>query len=446
LAAASTTTQQRADGLGSSKAGESATPVAEFGGQRLAPRRGRDVCAVLAVEVMDHRVACGRPRWETAAMATRDAEELPTPSAAPDEQAALLQIAMLIVHDAPLEAVFGAVAEQAARRLRAEAAVVLRYVGDERAVVVGVWREGGIRGFPVNAELDFDSRNSAAGRVRSTGRPARADGYEASSGDLPLQMRAIGVQSSVAAPVMVSGEVWGTLAVVTTRSEPFPAGSEHRIDDLAELAADALAHAESRVGLVASRRRIVEDADEARRRLERELHQGAEQHLLALTLKLRLARARAATSEVAQLLDDAIAETDAAHAALRELARDLYPIVLSQRGIAAAVQAVAARSPVPVYLQELPRRRFPAIIESTAFLVVSETVAAAAEHDSRGDIRVVAADRGELLVVEVSHESIGEAPERLRSLAERVVAVGGRVYDDRRSVLRAELPIEQEQI
>ena len=321
--------------------------------------------------------------------------------------------------------------------MRAEAAVVLRFIGDTRAVVVGVWREDGVRGFPVNAELDFDSRNSAAGRVRSTGRPARADGYDASRGDLPLQMRAIGVQSSVAAPVMVSGEVWGTVAVVTTRSEPLPAGSEHRIDDLAELAADAVAHAESRLGLVASRRRIVEDADEARRRFERDLHQGAEQHLLALTLKLRLARARAATSDVAQLLDDAIAETDAAHAALRELARDLYPTILSQRGLAAAVQAVAARSRVPVYLQELPRRRFPAIIEATAFFVVSETVAAVAEHDGRGDMRVVAADRGELLVVEISHENIGSAPERLRSLAERVVAVGGRLYNDRRSVLRA---------
>jgi signal transduction histidine kinase len=197
---------------------------------------------------------------------------------------------------------------------------------------------------------------------------------------------------------------------------------------------------------VASRRRIVEDADEARRRLERDLHQGVEQHLLALTLKLRLARARAANSAVAQLLDDAIAETDAAHAALRELARDLYPIVLSQRGLAAAVQAVAARSPVPIDLQELPRRRYPAIIEATALLVVSETVAAVAEHARRGEMRVVAADRGELLVVEVSHESIGEAPERLRSLAERVVAVGGRLYNDRCSVVRAELPIEHEQI
>jgi signal transduction histidine kinase len=379
-------------------------------------------------------------------MATRDADELPTQSETADEQAALLQIAMLIVREAPLEAVLGAVAEQAARRLRTEAATVLRFIGDERAVVVGVWRESGIRGFPVNAELDFDSRNSAAGRVRSTAQPARADSYDESTGDLPLQMRAIGVQSSVAAPVMLADEVWGTVAAVTTREEPLPAGSEHRIADLAELAGHAVAHAETRRRLAASRRRIVEDADEARRRLERDLHQGVQQHLLALTLKLRLARGRAATADVAELLDDAIAEAGTANAAIRELARDMYPIVLSQRGLAAAVQAVAARSPVPVYLQELPRRRFPAIIEATAYFVVSETVAAAAEHRGRGDVRVVAADRGELLVVEVCHESIGEAPASLRALAERVVAVGGRLDNDRRCMLRAEFPIERELI
>jgi signal transduction histidine kinase len=372
-------------------------------------------------------------------MATRDAEERPTRSEATD---ALLQIAMLIVREAPLEVVFGAVAEQAARRLRTEGATVLRFVGDERAVVVGVWREGGVRGFPVNAELDFDYRNSATGRVRSTGRPARADSYDESKGDLPLQMRAIGVRSSVAAPIMVSGEVWGTVAVVTRRDEPLPAGSEHRIGDLAELAGHAVAHAEARDRLAASRMRIVEDADEARRQLERDLHQGVQQHLLALTLKLRLARRRAA-SDVAELIDDAIAEAGTANAAIRDLARDLYPIVLSERGLAAAVQAVVARSPVPVYLQELPRRRFPAITEATAYFVVSETVAAAAEHPSTDEVRVVVADRGDLLVVEVSHASIGDAPARLRALAERVVAVGGRLDDDRRSALRAEFPIER---
>jgi len=379
-------------------------------------------------------------------MATRDAEELPTQSDAAEEHAALLNIAMLIVREAPPEAVFGAVAEQAARRLGTEAATVLRFVGDERAVVVGVWRQGGIRGFPVNAELDFDSRNSATGRVRSTGRPARADSYDASTGDLPLQMRAIGVASSVAAPIMVSGEVWGTIAAATTRDELLPAGSEDRIGDLAELAAHAVSREEARRGLVASRVRIVEEADEARRRLERDLHQGVQQHLLALTLKLRLAQGRAAGSDVAELLDDAIAEAGTANAAIRELARDLYPIVLTERGLAAAVQAVAARSPVPVYLEELPRRRFPAIIEATAYFVVAETVAAAAEHHGGDDVRVVAADRGELLVVEVCHESIGEGPARVRALAERVVAVGGRLDDDRRSVLRAEFPIERERL
>ena len=375
-------------------------------------------------------------------MATRDADELPTG----EDQAALLHIAMLVVREAPPEAVFGAVAEQAARRLRTEAATVLRFMGDQRAVVVGVWREGGIRGFPVNAELDFDARNSAAGRVRSTGRPARADSYDGSTGDLPLQMRAIGVHSSVAAPVTVAGEVWGTVAAVTTRSEPFPAGSENRIEDLAELAAHAVARTEARRRLVASRRRVVEDADETRRRLESDLHQGAQQHLLALTLRLRLARGRADGSDVAQLLDDAIAEAGTANAAIRELARDLYPVVLSQRGLAAAVQAVAARSAVPVFLEELPRRRFPSIIEATAYFVVSETVAAAASHHRQGDVRVAAADRGELLVVEVRHESIGEAPARLRALTERVVAVGGRLEDDGHSRLRAEFPIEPERI
>jgi signal transduction histidine kinase len=374
-------------------------------------------------------------------MATRDAEELPTRSDDAEAQAALLQVAMLTLREAPPEAVFGAVAEHAARRLRAEASIVMRFVGDERAVVIGVWREGGIRGFPVNAELDFDARNSATGRVRNTRRPARADSYAEATGDLPLQMRAIGVRSSVAAPILVAGDVWGVVAVARTRDEPFSAGSESRIADLAELAAHAVTHAEARDRLAASRRRIVEDADEARRRLERDLHEGAKQHLLALTLKLRLARKRASGSDVAELLDEAIAEADTATSAIRDLARELFPIVLSERGLAAAVQGVAARSPVPVYLEELPRRRFPAIIEATAYFVVSETVAAAAEHYGRDDVRVVVADRGERLVIEVRHASIGEDPARLRALAERVVAVGGRVDDERRAVLRAELPI-----
>ncbi len=356
-----------------------------------------------------------------------------------DDRAAVLEIAMLIAREAPAATVFGAVAEAAARRLATDSAAVLRYVGDERAVVVGVWREGG-RGLPVNAELDFDRRNSSAGRVRSTGRPARADSYAGQSGELPVLMRAIDVRSSVAAPITVAGNVWGAVVVTSSRDEPFPAGSEDRITDLAELAASAVAHQLALARLEASRRRIVEEADEARRRLERELHEGTQQHLLALTLKLRLAIMRAEPgSEIAALLDDALAEAMIANEALRELARGIYPIVLSERGLAAALQAVAARATVPVHLRELPRRRFPPLAEATAYFVVAGALLTAPE--GAGTIAIAVADRGDVLLVEVGHDRIGESEPRLRGIVERVVAVGGRVHIDRNCVLRAEVPL-----
>jgi signal transduction histidine kinase len=356
-----------------------------------------------------------------------------------DERSAFLEIARLIALEAPAGTVFGAVAEAAARRFATESAAVLRYVGDERAVVVGVWRHGG-RGLPVNAELDFDSRNSSAGRVRRTGRPARTDSYAGQPGELALLLRAIEVRSSIAAPIVVAGEIWGALAVTSSREEPFPAGSEHRIVDLAELAAATVAHQRALARLEASRRRIVEEADEARRRLERELHQGTQQHLLALTLKLRIARPHAADgSEIARLLDDALAEAMIANEALRELARGLYPIVLSERGLAAALQAVAARARVAVDLRELPRRRFPPLAEATAYFVVAGALLTAPE--GTGTVEVAIADRGDRLLVEVGHERIGESEPRLRGIIERVAAVGGRIHVDRNSVLRAEVPL-----
>ena len=130
---------------------------------------------------------------------------------------ALLQIATLIAREAPEEVLFATVAEHAARRLGTEAGSVLRYVGDERAVVVGVWRDGGGRRLPVNAEIDFDVRKSALGRARRTRRPARADSYEGHGGELPIVMRAVDIRASVAAPVMLGDEVWGAVVASTTR-------------------------------------------------------------------------------------------------------------------------------------------------------------------------------------------------------------------------------------
>jgi signal transduction histidine kinase len=352
---------------------------------------------------------------------------------------ALLRIATQIARHAPDEILFATIAEQVAAGLGTEAASVLRFLGDERAVVVGVWNEAGIRGFPVNAELDFDRTNSAAGRVRATGRPARADSYEHGSGELPLQMRANNLRASAAAPVMLGQEVWGAVLAVTTRDQPLPAGSEDRLVDFAELVALAVANGEEKRRAAAARRRAVEAGDEARRRFERELHEGVQQHLLALTLKVRLASGRADPgSELARLLDDALAEAALANGALRELARGLYPIALTERGLAAALQALVARARVPVHLRELPRRRFPALVEATAYFIVADALAGAR---SDAEIAVTVGDRGERLLVEL--RSGGGLT--VDALADRVSDVGGHLQagrlPDGGSVVRAEIPV-----
>jgi signal transduction histidine kinase len=365
-------------------------------------------------------------------MAIRDAEGQDA-----DELAALLTVARLVANEVPEEVVFAAVAEQVAGRVGSEAASVLRFIGDERAVVVGVWREGGNRGLPVNAELDFSHRNSALGQVRRTRRPARADSYEGSTGELPLVMRSIELRSTVAAPVLLGAEVWGAVVASTTRDEPLPAGSETRIDVFAELAAQAVANRKARERLIASSLRIVEAADASRRRLERDLHEGTQQHLLALTLTLRVARDRTEPgSELEHLLGEALAEAAEANDALSMLARALHPIVLTERGLAPALQALAARVAVPVHLHELPSRRFPATTETTAYFVVADVLAEAAP-DSRP--AVIAGDRGDRLVIEVRDDGVAAADRRLPGLAERVAAVGGHLAAG--AGVRAEFPL-----
>lgn len=363
---------------------------------------------------------------------------------AEERATALLEIALLIAREAPEEVLFATVAEHVASHVGTEAASVLRFVGDERGVIVGVWREGGPRGLPVNAELDFTRTNSAAARVRSTGRPARVDSYADLGGELPLLMRASDLRSSVVAPVKLGDEVWGAIVASTTREQPLPANSEHQLVDFAELVSVAVANADARRRAAASRVRLVEAADDTRRRLERDLHQDAQQHLLALTLKLRLARGRADDgSEIARLLDDALAEADVANSALRALARNLFPIVLSERGLAVAVQALTARAGIAVQLRELPRRRFPALAEATAYFVVADTLAAA--RSRAAEIAVTVSDRGDRLLVEVAGDGIAAADGRLAGLADRVAAVGGHLQigslPDGGAVVRAEVPL-----
>jgi signal transduction histidine kinase len=234
--------------------------------------------------------------------------------------------------------------------------------------------------------------------------------------------------------------VWGVVAVATNRDQPLPADSEHRIADFADLAALAVANNEAKRLADASRVRMIEGADAARRRLERDLHEGVQQHLLALTLKIRVALTRTdAGSDIAKLLEDALAEAAVANTALRELARALYPIVLTERGLAAALQALAARAGLPVHLRELPGRRFAALVEATAYFVVADTLAGARQDDT--EVAVIVSDRGDRLLVELRSAGGLSAD----ALADRVTAVGGHLHvgalPEGGTVVRAEIPV-----
>jgi signal transduction histidine kinase len=349
-----------------------------------------------------------------------------------EELAAQHRLALLVARAASLETVFNAASEHSSILLGSPAGAVLRFLGDERAVVLSVWRQPGTRGLPVNAEVDFQTSDSALKRVRSTGRPARIDSFEDSGGELSLFMRAAGMRGALAAPVVVQGEVWGALAVSTTGDEPAPAGSEQRLAPFAELVAQAVVNAEAR-------RRLVEAADESRRRLEGELHEGAQQNLLALTLKLRLVHERAEDgSLIAKLIGEALADAAEAAASLADLGRSLHPAVLGERGLAPALMALAARAEVGVALRELPGRRFPGTTEATVYAVVADAIAGAT-----GDVSVSVADRGDRLHVELR----GCTGKGLEDASDRVAALGGHLEVEERpagdGVVRATIPVER---
>jgi signal transduction histidine kinase len=346
-----------------------------------------------------------------------------------EHQAALLRVALLVARDAPLQQLFQAAAEETARLFGAESGSVVRYVGAERAVIVGVWRSRGRRGLPVNAEIDFEPGTTAMGQARATGGPARTVGYENRRGQLPAVMRSIGLKVGVAAPVLRSDTPWGALVAGAADEDTLPPGSEERLAGLAELIGQALDNHDRRAELAASRTRLVQAGDEARRRLERALHEGAHQHVVALALKLRVALGRAAPdSEMAGILRDLLADAMETSAELSDLARGLHPAVLTERGLAAALQAMTARCSVPVTLSELPGRRYADFVETTAYLIASEALANVGRHSHATECTLLAADRGDRLELEIRDNGIGGAAPRpgggLECLADRADAIG----------------------
>jgi signal transduction histidine kinase/CHASE3 domain sensor protein len=347
------------------------------------------------------------------------------------EQAALRRVATLVARGASPPEVFTAVASELAQQLGAHLTRVIHFEPDDTVTVVGGGSAGGME-IPIGARRTLKGEGVAV-KVKRTGQPARTERFEGPPGSLPDSFRRAGAQCGVGSPIVVEGVLWGAAIAAFTHDEPLAADSEERITGFTELAATAIANAAAQAELTASRARIVATADETRQRIERDLHDGAQQRLVSLVLQLRSAQA-GVPPELVELraeLDRVAAGLVRAQDELREYARGIHPAILAEGGLRSALRTLARRSTVPVELDVRAERRLPERIEVGAYYVVSEALANAAKHAnaSRVAVEVEAADGA--LRVSVRDDGDGGADftrgSGLVGLKDRVEALGGRI-------------------
>jgi PAS domain S-box-containing protein len=367
-----------------------------------------------------------------------------------DEQAALRRIATLVAAEATPAAVFERVTEEVGSLLGVPSASLMRYGADRRATAVATFTARGTEGFAPGTRMDLDG-DTVVARVYRSGRTERVDSYEGAGGAMAHRLRSLGFRSSVAAPVTVGGRLWGALVASTREPQGLADDAERRLCDFAELVAQALANAAARDELAASRARLVEVGDAERQRLERNLHDGAQQRLVALALQLRLVEARLGTDPDAARRDlvEARHHLDQALSELRELARGIHPAVLTDRGLRAAVEALVNRASVPMEVADIPDARLPEAVETAAYYLIAEAVTNVAKYAHATHVAVSAkADNGHLMVL-VTDDGVGGADPSggtgLRGLSDRVEALHGhlRVESPRGggTQISAEIPI-----
>src|SRR6478672_11753288 len=289
------------------------------------------------------------------------------------EQAALRRIAALLARSVPAEAVFDAVVDEVRSLMGVEAAGLVRYEADKTATVLALSAEADARVVLAGDKLSTEGHNVPA-LVLLTGRPARIDDYsKATGGENVRRFREGGVRSSVGAPVQLRERVWGLLGVYSMHRR-IPADTEARLADFAALVASALANVQAWSELEASRVRIISAADEARRRVERNLHDGAQQRIVALGYRTRLlAQSQAAqTTGLDAELRSLVVDLDGVLEELRSIASGLHPAALSHGGLAPALRTLARRSPVPMELDVRLPEGVAESVEVAAYYVVAE--------------------------------------------------------------------------
>ena len=366
-----------------------------------------------------------------------------------EEQAALRRVATLVAASAQADVVFEAVAREAGLLLGARTAVTVRF--DERtAVIVGRWNDGEGAGFQVGTLVPYSDPDTPVYRASHEG--GRIDDYRGVPGESARMTREAGYLSAVAAPITLSGRIWGALFVFSVRARYFPVDAEQRLADFTELVSLALESAEAHDQLTASRARIVEAAVAERQRLERNLHDGAQQRLVTLSLQVRIAQARLRDDPLAAeaMLERIGEDLKLALEELRELARGLHPAVLTNRGLGPALQALAERAAFPVEISGVPTRRFRDAVEAAIYYVVAESLTNAAKHARPSRAWVELATTHRIVVVEIRDDGAGGAQladgSGIRGLVDRVEALGGKLELESQAgvgtVVRAELPLE----
>jgi PAS domain S-box-containing protein len=362
------------------------------------------------------------------------------------EQRALRRVATLVASEATPERVFMAVSEETARVLEVNAAAVFRYEGDDTASVVGRLDRDGAGVFAVGDRIVADD-NTAIGRARDSGLPARIHDYFQIDTDVARRMRDAGYRSSVAAPIFVGGVPWGAIGIAARN--PLPEDSEARLMGFCELASLAVASAQAREDLQSSRARLVKTGDEQRRKLERNLHDGAQQRLVSLALTLRLARSKleAGPETLGEILAGAAQELDFALEELRELARGLHPAALTEQGLAPAVRALAERLPVDVEVDDLDER-LSDYLEATAYYICSEALTNVAKHARATKAHVSFHREPGVLRFEITDDGRGGADGHgsgILGLRDRAESAGGTLFvispPGKGTVVTATLPL-----
>jgi signal transduction histidine kinase len=365
------------------------------------------------------------------------------------EHAALRRVATLVARGPAPDEVFAAVTRETGELLGAQRTSLLRVQSPERAAIVAGWSRGAAPAVPVGHTAVIDGRGILGQMLRAAA-PVRIDDFDEVGGAVAALMRRLGIRSAAAGPIILGGRVWGALTASWPAGASMPAGAEDRVAAFAELVSLAIENAEARQELAASRARLVAAADEARRRIERDLHDGAQQRLVAAALELSILdrRLERDPNEARTVLTRAREHLEGGLGDLRDLARGIHPAVLTERGLNAALDALVDHSPVPVDLRITLPARLDAAIEATVYFLVSEALTNVAKYAQADAVSVdVMATNGDL-VVTIADDGVGGADpgqgSGLRGLVDRVHAIGGRLQvtssPGQGTRLRAHLP------